>query len=75
MPATGERAPARTLVAVRASAPVAGSPPKRAEATFATPWAMSSQLERCRPPIMPSATTADSSDSTPARKAIVNALG
>src|ERR1700683_4437443 len=75
MPATGERAPARTLVAVRARAPVAGSPPNSAEATFATPWATSSQLERCRPPIMPSATTAESSDSIPARKAIVKELG
>ncbi len=75
MPATGERAPARTLVAVRTIAPVAGSPPTSAEAVLATPCATSSQLERWRPPIMPSDTTADSSDSTPPRNAIVNALG
>ncbi len=75
MPATGERAPARTLVAVRTIAPVAGRPPTRAEAVFATPCATSSQLDRCRPPVMPSDTTADSRDSTPPRNAIVNALG
>ena len=75
MPAIGERAPARMLVAVRAIAPVAGRPPNSAEPTLATPWATSSPLERWRPPVMPSATTADSSDSTPARKAMVKALG
>ena len=63
MPATGVRPPLFTLVAVRAMAPVAGMPPNSGEATLATPWAISSMLERCRPPIMPSATTADSSDS------------
>src|SRR5690606_17098241 len=45
------------------------------DAKFATPCATSSQLERCRRPVMPSATTADNKDSTPAKKAIVNALG
>lgn len=75
MPATGHRPPDRTLVAVRASAPVAGKPPKSAEAMLAAPCATSSQLERCRLPIMPSATTADSSNSTPAKKAMVKALG
>jgi hypothetical protein len=30
------------LVAVRAIAPVAGSPPKIGDATLATPWAISS---------------------------------
>ena len=58
MPATGPRAPARTLVAVRAIVPVAQMPPNSAEAIFATPWATSSQLERWRRPVMPSATTA-----------------
>ncbi|MNE94818.1 hypothetical protein D3C80_1928290 [compost metagenome] len=32
-------------------------------------------MERWRPPVIPSATTADSNDSTPARKAMVNELG
>ncbi len=75
MPATGERAPERMFVAVRAIAPVAGKPPNNVEVKFATPCATSSQLERWRRPVMPSATTADRSDSTPARNAIVNALG
>ena len=42
MPATGVRAPARMLVAVRAIAPVAGSPPNIGEAMFAIPCATSS---------------------------------
>jgi hypothetical protein len=37
MPATGVRAPDRTLVAVRAMAPVAGSPPNNGETMLATP--------------------------------------
>ena len=60
IPATGPRAPARTLVAVRAMVPVAGSPPNRLEAMLATPCATSSQFDRCRRPVMPSATTAES---------------
>ena len=60
MPATGPRAPARTLVAVRAMVPVTQMPPNRAEAILATPCATSSQLERCRRPVMLSATTAES---------------
>ena len=40
---------------------------------FATPCATSSILERCRPPIMPSATTAESSDSIAPSSAMVNA--
>ena len=39
MPETGERAPARMLVAVRAMAPVAGMPPKSGETMLAMPWA------------------------------------
>ena len=62
MPATGPRAPARTLVAVRAILPVTQMPPNSAEPILATPCATSSQLERWRRPVMPSATTADSSD-------------
>ena len=60
MPATGPRAPARTLVAVRAIVPVTQMPPNSAEAILATPCATSSQFERWRRPVMPSATTADS---------------
>ena len=59
-PATGPRAADRTLVAVRAIVPVTQMPPNRAEAMFATPCATSSQFDRCRRPLMESATTADS---------------
>ncbi len=52
----------RTLVAVRAIVPVTQMPPNSAEPMLAKPCATSSQLERCRRPVMPSATTADSSD-------------
>ncbi len=61
------------FVAVRAIAPVAGMPPNSGDTMLATPCATSSMFERCRPPIMPSATTADSSDSIAASIAIVNA--
>ena len=63
MPDTGPCAPARTLVAVRAMVPVTQKPPNSAEAALPTPCATSSQLERWRRPVMPSATTAESSDS------------
>ena len=63
MPGTGDRAPARMLVAVRAMAPVAGSPPKIGETTLAMPCATSSTLGLCLSPLMRSETTADSSDS------------
>ena len=46
MPATGVLPPLRTLVAVRAIAPVAGMPPKITEPMLATPCAMSSMFER-----------------------------
>ena len=65
MPATGVRPPFLTFVAVRAIAPVAGMPPNSGDTMLATPCATSSMLERCLPPIMPSATTAESSDSIP----------
>ena len=48
IPASGVCAPARTLVAVRAMAPVAGRPPKAAEAILATPIPTSSCPERWR---------------------------
>ena len=51
------------MVAVRAMVPVAQMPPNSAEPIFAAPCATSSQFERCRRPVMPSATTAESSDS------------
>jgi len=61
------------LVTVRAIAPVAGMPPKRAEHTLAIPCPMSSVLGRCLAPIMPSATTAESNDSMAPKSAIVTA--
>ncbi len=61
------------FVAVRAIAPVAGMPPNSGDAMFATPCATSSMFDRCLPPIIPSATTADRSDSIAASIAIVNA--
>src|SRR5881398_1669263 len=73
IPATGVRPPFFTLVAVRAIAPVAGIPPNSGDAMFATPCATSSMFERWRPPIMPSATTAERSDSIAPSSAIVNA--
>ena len=75
MPATGPWAPARTLVAVRAMVPVTQKPPKRPEATLATPWPTSSVFERWRRPVMPSATTAESSDSIEPRSAKLKAAG
>ena len=63
MPETGPCAPARTLVAVRAIVPVTQMPPNSAEPILAKPCATSSQFERWRRPVMPSATTAESSDS------------
>ena len=73
IPATGVRPPFFTLVAVRAIAPVAGIPPNIGATMLATPCAISSMLDRCLPPIIPSATTAESSDSMAASSAIVNA--
>ena len=75
IPATGEFPPFLMLAAVRAMAPVAGIPPNRAEAVLPMPWATSSMLELCRPPIISSATTQDSRDSMAARIAMVNASG
>ena len=75
MPATGPRAPARTLVAVRAIVPVAQMPPNRPEAMLATPCATSSQFERWRRPVMPSATTAESSNSIEPSSANATASG
>src|SRR5450631_3044458 len=63
IPATGERPPFFTLVAVRAIAPVAGMPPKMEEKIFAVPCATNSILDLWLPPIIPSDTTADNRDS------------
>src|ERR1017187_3587722 len=58
MPATGVRAPERMLVAVRAIAPVAGSPPNIGDARLAIPWAINSTFGLCLSPHIRSATTA-----------------
>ena len=63
IPATGVFAPDRMLVAVRAIAPVAGSPPNSGERMLATPWPTSSTFGLCLSPLMRSETTADISDS------------
>ena len=63
MPATGLLAPERILVAVLAIAPVAGNPPNRGDAIFATPCAINSTFGLCLSPLMRSETTADISDS------------
>ena len=74
IPAMGVRPPFLILAAVLAMAPVAGIPPKSAEAIFPAPWATSSISERCLLLIIPSATTQDSRDSIAASTAIVNAF-
>ena len=63
------------FVAVRAIAPVAGMPPKRGDAMFAIPCPISSVLESCFPPVIPSATTALKRDSIAARTAMDTAVG
>ena len=73
IPAIGVRAPLRIFVAVRAMAPVAGMPPKSGLTMLAMPCAISSWLESWRSSVMPSATTAESSDSMAANIAMVTA--
>ena len=73
MPATGVRPPVRTLVAVRAMAPVAAKPPKSGATRLARPWAMSSWLGSWRSSMAASATRADSNDSMAPRSAMVSA--
>ena len=75
MPATGVFAPERMLVAVRAIAPVAGSPPTSGDSTLAMPCAVSSTLGSCRSPAMRSATVADMSDSIAPSMATVSTDG
>ena len=74
MPAIGVLPPFLMFAAVLAIAPVAGIPPKHADAMLPKPWATSSALGLCFEPIMESATTAERSDSTPARNAMVTAF-
>ena len=73
--ASGERAPARTLAAVRASAPVAAKPPRNGATMLPMPCATSSASESCLWPVMPSATTAESSDSIAPSMAMAKAAG
>ena len=71
MPASGDAAPERTLVVVRAMVPVAGMPPKNGVMKLATPCAINSWLGSWRSSIMPSATRAHSSDSIAHSSAMV----
>src|SRR6185503_3539208 len=75
IPEKGLRAPALMLVAVRAIVPVTLIPPNRADATLAMPWATSSMFDRCRRPVMPSATLAERRLSTPPRSVKESAAG
>src|SRR5258706_15813614 len=59
MPAIGVWAPARMLVAVRAIAPVAGSPPNNGDTIFATPWPNNSTLGLWRSLVQGAENTAD----------------
>ncbi len=61
--ASGEKAPARTLAALRAIAAVAVMPPNSGATRLPMPWPINSALGSCLLPLMPSATTAQSSDS------------
>ena len=71
MPATGLVAPARRLVTVRAIVPVAGMPPKNGVTTLAMPCAISSWFGSWRGWVdKPSATRAQSSDSTAPSRAM-----
>ena len=72
MPATGVRAPARTLVTLRAMVPVAGMPPNSGLTMLATPWAISSWFGSWRGrSVRLSAMRAHISDSMAPSRAIV----
>ncbi len=73
--AMGDRAPDRMFVAVRASAPVAAMPPKRGATRLPMPRPTSSELGSCFVPVMPSAMTAESSDSIAPSIAMATADG
>ena len=68
-------APSRMFADVRAMAPVAGMPPKITEPILAIPCPISSQFDRWRCPVIPSATRAESSDSIAPNNAIAIASG
>jgi hypothetical protein len=68
-------APERTLVAVRAMAPVAGMPPNSGTTKFAVPCATNSTFGSCCVPLMPSPTTAESRLSMAPSSATVSADG
>jgi hypothetical protein len=72
---SGDRAPARMFVAVRASAPVAAIPPKNGATMLPIAEPTSSALGSCFVPVMPSAMTAERSDSIAPSIAIANAAG
>ena len=63
------------IVAVRAMVPVTHIRRRKHQPILATPWATSSQLDRCLRPVMPSATTAESRLSIAPSRAIANASG
>ena len=72
--ASRDRAPVRTLTAVRAMAAVAGMPPKSGTTRLAMPWPNSSRSGSCRSPtLMPSATVAESRLSSAASAATATA--
>ena len=73
--AIGVSPPARIPVAVRAMAPVAANPPKKGATMFPKPSPTSSASGSCRPPAIPSATTAHSNDSIAPSRAMANAVG
>src|SRR5260370_35073606 len=69
MPATGDCAPERMLVAVRAIAPVAGNPPNMGEKMLATPCPINSTFGLWRALRLRAGTTAGQSGSVGARRA------
>jgi hypothetical protein len=75
IPESGLRAPARTLVAVRAIVPVTLIPPNTAEAILAIPCATNSIFDLCLRPVMPSATLAESKLSMPPSSVNDSAVG
>ena len=63
------------FIVVRAMAPVAANPPKNGAIRLPVPSASSSASGSCRVPVIPSDTTAQSSDSIAPSSAIAKALG
>ena len=75
MAAIGDTAPALKLVAERAIAAVAVTPPKKGAIRLPKPCASNSLLALCRLPDMPSSTTAHSNDSMAPSMAMAKATG